>query len=262
MPTANNLSALLDDLGEPIDPDKYDWSLATAHTLSSDELFQLTYAAAVEWGTEGSYLSLNITRDPIVRRFLAIWLKQEVVHGQLLQRLVEASGGHVAAIHKTPRQRYEARKGQLINRAARLALGRNFFAVHMAWGAVHELTTLRFYGLMRERTKHPLLAEILRDVMAQEAAHYAFYKRVAIERLEANPRGQRLVRWALSKLWRPVGAGLHPPEAVDRLVVHMLDTEPDVVASMDGAIERIPGMQGLHLVRGTVEAARARVGVA
>ncbi len=254
-----DLATLLDDLGDPLDPVKYDWSLATRYSLSDDEVFQLTYAAQVEWATEGTFASLNITRDPIVRRFLRIWLKQEVMHGQLLARLLEANGVRVEVLHRTRAQRFAAWRGQMVNRLARIAVGKDFFGVHMAWGAVNELTVLRFYALMRERTQHPLLAEILRDLMVQEAAHYSFYKRAAIDRLEGNPRGQKMVRFAMRKLWRTVGAGLRSPEDADRIMVSLLSDEPKLVAVMDGALERIPGMENLHLLQTTLDEARARI---
>lgn len=262
MASGTDLAALLDDLGKPLSPADYNWDLATEFQLTPDEVFHLTYAAQVEWGTEGSFLSLNITRDRVVRRFLRIWLEQEVVHGELLKRLIEASGAEVPLVHRSVKQRYEARKGQLINRLARLGIGRDFFGLHMAWGAAHELTTMRFYSLMRERTSHPLLEHILRDVIAQEAKHYSFYKRAAIEQLTDNERGQRLLRWALQRFYRVVGTGLRSQADADRITIAMLDSEPAVVASMDGALGRIPGMENLQLVRAAVDSARARVAVA
>ena len=65
---------LLAEMGEPLDPSRYDWSAARTDALTDEEVFQLTYAAQVEWGTEGTFASLNISRDPVVRRFLRVWL--------------------------------------------------------------------------------------------------------------------------------------------------------------------------------------------
>ena len=257
-----DLATLLDELGEPLDPSKYDWSLATDYKLRDDEVFQLTYAAQVEWATEGTFSSLNITRDPLVRRFLRIWLKQEIVHANLLARLLEENGVEVPALHRTPKQRRAAWRGKQVNRLARLFVCNDFFGVHMTWGAVNELTTLRFYGIIRDRSQHPLLKEILRDVMAQEALHYSFYKRAAVDRLRDNPRGQRVVRFAMRKLWSIVGTGLRSQEDADRLVCEMFELEPARVSVIDGAIERIPGMEDAHLLRDYHDAARERMAAA
>jgi len=94
--------------------------------------------------------------------------------------------------------------------------------------------------------------------MAQEAAHYAFYKRAATARLRDNPRGQRIVRFMLRKLWSIVGSGLHSAENADRLYCSLVAPDPSILEPMDAAIARIPGLEGLHLLRDHFEAARAR----
>ena len=230
---------------------------STAHDGDVDDetRFQLTYAAQVEWGTEGTFASLDISNDPVVRRFLRVWLEQEVVHAELLARFLAARGETVAPVHREPQHRRGAARGRLINQVARRLVGDDFFAVHMAWGAVNELTTLRFYGILRNTTGSPLLRSILRDVMAQEAQHYAFYRRVAIDRLEGNRRGQRIVRWVLGHLWSPVGLGLRTRADADRLMLGLFADRPDQVVQMDEQINRIPGLAGLDLVRRTLAGA-------
>jgi hypothetical protein len=246
---------LLAAMGEPLDASRYDWDAVRPGDVTDEERFQLTYAAQVEWGTEGTFASLDISRDPVVRRFLRIWLDQEVVHAELLARFLRACGVDVPPVHREPRHRRGARRGRLLNRLARLVVGDDFFAVHMTWGAVNELTTQRFYGVVRRRTHSEVLRAILRDVMAQEALHYAFYRSVAIRRLEGNRRGQRIVRWVLEHLWSPVGLGLRTRADVDRLMLGLFSDRPDQVAQMDGQINRIPGLAGLDLVRRTLDRA-------
>ncbi len=245
--------ALLAEMGEPLDPSGYDWSGALPGALQVEEIFQLTYAAQVEWGTEGTFASLDISRDSVVRRFLRLWLDQEVVHADLLARLVHGCGASVTPIHRERKHRWAAARGKVLNQLARLGVGDDFFAVHMSWGAVNELTTLRFYSVMRANTESPLLRTLLRDVMAQEALHYSFYRNVAIRRLSGNPRGQRIVRWALEHLWSPVGMGLRTPDDVDRLMRGLFADRPDQVVQMDSQINRIPGLENLDLIHRTLE---------
>jgi hypothetical protein len=249
---------LLADMGDPLDPARYDWAAATAQPLTAEETFQLTYAAQVEWGTEGTFESLNISEDPVVRRFLPIWLEQEIVHADLLARFLAARGVHVDPLHRTPRQQRAIRRGRRVNQVARRLVGNDFFAVHMTWGAVNELTTLRFYGVMRSRTRNELLRTVLRDVMAQEAVHYGFYRNVAIRRLTANPRGQRITRWAMEHLWSIVGSGLRSRADSDRLVLELMGAhESKLVPQIDSQLEQIPGLTDLGLLRRTVDRARA-----
>ena len=124
--------------------------------------------------------------------------------------------------------------------------------MHMSWGAINELTTLRFYSVMRANTRSELLRDLLRDVIAQEALHYSFYRAVAIRRLAGNPRGQRIVRWTIEHLWSPVGMGLRSRPDVDRLMVGLFAERPDQVVRMDSQINRIPGLADLNLIRRTL----------
>ncbi len=248
--------ALLAGLGEPLDPASYDWS-AVDVPITADERFQLTYAAQIEWGTEGYFASLNISKDAVVCEFLERWLEQEIVHGDLLARVLDAQGEVIGPAHLTPIQRFHTARGRAVNRVARRVIGDDFFAVHMAWGAVNELTTLRFYGVMRSQTQNPVLRTILRDVMAQESLHYNFYRSMALRRLEDNPKAQRLVRWTLEHLWTPVGVGVRTRADAERMVEGLVSEDQAVVAQIDGPINRLPGLEGLDLTRRTVERALA-----
>ena len=250
-------ATLVADLGVPLDPDDYDWSSAARQALTAEERFQLTYAAQVEWGTEGTFESLNITNDPVVRRFLRIWLEQEVVHAELFARFLAEHGVVVDPLHRTPAQRRAAHRGKVVNQIARRLVGDDFFAVHMTWGALNELMTLRFYSVIRTRTDNEILRTLLRDLIAQEAAHYAFYRASAIRRLDGNRRGQRIVRWTLRHLWSIVGSGLRSREDADRLLVGLLRGEDLVVGQIDQQIARIPGLERLRLVQERVDEARA-----
>jgi hypothetical protein len=253
------LERLLSRMGDPLDPADYDWTGAELATLDEDEVFALTYAAQVEWGTEGTFESLAGAGDPLVDRFLETWLAQEVVHAELLVRFLELNGHAVAAAHRTPQQRRAAARGRRLNRIARRIWGRDFAALHMTWGAVNELTTLRFYGVLRRRTQSSLLRDLLRDVMAQEALHYAFYRDAAASLLANRPRGRRRVRWAMTHLWSPVGVGLRSAEDADRLVLSLLGDSPGLVRSLDATLASLPGLDGTSLVGTTVAAARQRM---
>src|SRR5688572_2112318 len=249
---------VLDEMGERLDPSAYDWSRVHDAPLASAEIEWLTYATQVEWGTEYYFAVLDISKDPLVHRFLRTWLDQEVVHADLLRRLLAEAGVQVTPVHRQWQKRFAKWRGTQLNRLARWVIGDDFFAVHMAWGAVNELSTQRFYGVMRSQTANPLLRDILRDVMAQEAMHYAFYRNVAIRRLNGNRRAQRIVRWALARLWTPVGVGLRTRRDADLIIAGILGGHPEVAAQMDAQIDRMPGLAGLGLARRSLEHAVAR----
>jgi hypothetical protein len=198
---------------------------------------------------------LDISREPTVHRFLRVWLEHEVVHAQLLRMLLTAHGVAVRPVHKRWRKRAARWRGTQLNRGARHIIGDDFFAVHMTWGAVNELSTQRFYGMIRGDTANPLLRDLLRDIMAQEAMHYAFYRNVAINRLAGNARAQRIVRWALARLWTPVGVGLRSRRDADHVFEGTFGAHREGVVLIASQIDRLPGLAGLELARRSLERA-------
>jgi hypothetical protein len=248
---------LLERMGEPLALTAYDWDAAgAAPPLPPEARFQLVYAAQVEWGTEGTFASLDVSNDPIVGRFLDIWLAQEMAHAALLVRYLRTHGESVHPLHRTRTQRFAAQRGRWINQAAVRILGADFFAVHMTWGAVNELTTLRFYSLLRRRSADPVLQTLLSDVIAQEAVHFAFYFQMAAELLHDNRRAQRITRWVLSRCWSPVGVGLRSRQDADRLMHGLFATEPAEIRGIDARVGRLPGLRDLDLMSHLLSSSR------
>ena len=248
---------VLEQMGDLLDPAAYEWERVREAPLSAAEIDWLTFATQVEWGTEYYFAVLDISRDPLVHKFLRVWLQQEVVHADLLRRFLHEAGVDVDPVHTHWRKRLAKWRGKQLNRLARRVIGDDFFAVHMAWGAVNELSTQRFYGIIRSGTGNPVLRDILRDVMVQEAAHYAFYRNVAIRKLTDNRRAQRITRWALHRLWTPVGVGLRTREDSDRVIAATFGRHPEQATQMDAQIDRIPGLAGLELAHHGLEHALA-----
>ena len=62
------------------------------------------------------------------------------------------------------------------------------------------------------RAGHPTLRDLLKRIMKQEGGHIDFYASEAQRRLAESPRAQRLTRFALKHLWRPVGSGVMPKD--------------------------------------------------
>ncbi len=63
------------------------------------------------------------------------------------------------------------------------------------------------------------------------------------------------MRWALTHLWRPVGAGVMPEAEVRFMVETLFGGEPGRAAAtrIDERVSHLPGLAGLRLVDGAVD---------
>jgi hypothetical protein len=106
-----------------------------------------------------------------------------------------------------------------------------------------------------DRARHPVLTDLLNRIMRQEGNHIAFYATEAGDRLADHPRARRVVRWALRRLWRPVGAGVMPRSEVAFLVRTLFGDAAghDIAARIDRRIDRLPGLADLRLVEGAID---------
>lgn len=228
-----------------------------ATPLQPSTLRALQYMADIESHTVCYLRDLLLTeshRDPRVTTFLTTWAWEEQWHGIALGRVLAAHGvvagdDRVSAVRA--RLGLKDRLGPLLTTAGSVLARRDFVAVHMTWGALNEWSTQAGYQRLAALDPHPVLVELLDRISRQESRHIAFYATEARARLAESPRARRLVRFALDKLWAPVGAGVVPREETAFVVQHLLSgAEGDrVVAALDQRLERLPGMQDLGLVR-------------
>jgi hypothetical protein len=198
-------------------------------------------------------------RDPEVTSFLTLWNYEEFWHGQAIASVLAAHGetagsGRVADLRLSlPRSSDWKPVGfQLVS-----AVTPHLTAVHMTWGAVNEWTTQAAYGRLAARAGHPTLSELLRRIMRQEGRHIDFYTSQATARLAASRWAQRLTRWSLRHLWAPVGSGVVADTEIAFLRDHLFGDEEGraAAARIDRRVDRLPGLDGLHLLGRAVSAA-------
>ncbi len=242
----------------PVQYDDLDLESAfRARPLSPEALRCIRYMHDIESHTVCYLRDLLLTeshRDPRITTFLTTWAWEEQWHGVALAKVLEAHGetagdDRIAATRSA--LGLKDKLGPLITTLGSVLARRDFVAVHMTWGAINEWSTQAGYARLAELEDHPVLSELLERIQRQEARHIAFYATEARERLEASPRARKLVRFALNKLWAPVGSGVVPKEETAFLVQHLLCGQGGEawVKKLDQRLERLPGMEGLGLVR-------------
>jgi len=126
----------------------------------------------------------------------------------------------------------------------------------MTWGAVNEWTTQAGYARLAKLADHPVLTELLSRIMKQEGRHIDFYASQARGRLSDSRAAQRITRWALRTFWAPVGSGVMPTDEVRFLSSYLFGGEEGRVMAdrIDRRVDRLPGLDGLGLMKGVVAA--------
>ena len=224
----------------------------------------LQYMHDIEHHTVCYLRDLLVTRvheDPDLTTFLTIWNYEEHWHGEAIGEVLAAHGRPHGSARVTS-VREGLKRGDRF-RPMWFILGSGLVpdmaAIHMVWGAVNEWTTQAGYSLLTRREDHPVLTELLKRIMKQEGRHIDFYATEARARLERSKAAQRATRWALRRYWRPVGHGVRPEEETRHVINYLFSGADGMAAAgrIDRNIDRIPGLAGLHLVRGTLEEYRA-----
>lgn len=241
-----------------------DFSAAGSYPLTDNEVRCLTYMMDIESHTIvflKGILSTCAIKDPETTAFLSCWAYEEFFHGRTIKKFLEANGmtfsparGGELQKDATFREWLEGVGASLLCRVTE-----HFHAVYLTWGAISELTTLEAYGVLAGRTRHPILAELLRRLAKDERRHFSFYYNKA-RTLLAHPHAQKLTTFILKKFWLPVGAGIKPDEEVTFISRFVLGDAPGKVVAqrIDSTIAKLPGLGWFDRLSLTREAALTR----
>jgi len=241
-----------------------DFEAFRTQPLDPNALRCLRYMHDVESHTICYLRDILVTRahrEPEVTAFLACWSYEEHWHGDAIAKVLDAHGEDSASRLASMRQHLP--RNDSIRPAVFSALSavtKHLPAVHMAWGAVNEWSTQTGYGRLIEKAKHPVLTELLRRIMRQEGRHIDFYASESTRRLGASRAARRLTRYALSRYWGPVGSGVMPKAEIRFLATYLFGDEEGRQAArrVDRQIDRLPGLEGMHLLDGAIADAMAQ----
>jgi rubrerythrin len=265
-----------------VDLSEIDWEDIPKHELSDGDVMCLHYMMDIETHTVIYLRDLLATRaaaDPQIPAFLSCWVYEELWHGEAFSDFLRKYGieepieprlpdGRVPLPSRPNRWRdLRVKVGVgngfgIVPTMLGSAIAADFIAIHMMWGAVNELTTLTGYYALIRRTDHPVLHQLLRKVIQDERRHFAFYRAQAKARMQRSAGARKMVRWVLSHLWTPVGAGVKSEEEVDALCLYLFGDSPEGRAharGIDETIAAVPGLEGLTIIEDYLEDAERRV---
>jgi rubrerythrin len=234
------------------------WDEIAATPLLPEAIRALRYMQDIESHTVvyvRTVLATRVIDDPAVAHFLACWFYEEMAHGRALGRFLQAAG-HEPIARARSRLPLRERAEQVVTAFLGHAW-REFVAVHMTWGAINELTTLHGYQRLIDVAQHPVLTELLRRIIRDEARHFDFYYHQAARRLARSPGARRVTRLLVDRFWRPVGAGVQPDQEVRFLAEWLFadDAGRNAARRIDAAIRRLPGFADAELIEAYLDAA-------
>lgn len=234
----------------PLELAGIDWAAIPAHPVPDDVLKILAYMQDVESHTvvfPRTIFSQRAVDDEVIGTFLICWLYEEGMHGRALAKFLSCAGHPVK-----PREKGRTTFMDHVDRTLTTmlaAIWKDFLAMHMAWGAVHECTTIHAYQRLVRSNDHPILNELLTRIIADEARHFSFYMWQAEQRL-TDPTVQRRVRAIMDRLYAPVGTN-HQPDTLARWASgYLFDGDEGRAAAerVDRTISKLPGFEDARLL--------------
>ena len=246
------------------------WDEVQAHPLKQGEVRFLHYMMNIEHHTIvylKELLSTKVIEDAEVTAFLSCWAYEEFFHGAALERFLKAYVGPGNAATRTEAS-YRLKQSSAVGRGLKRlvaplvsAATPDFAAVHMTWGAAQECTTLHGYESLARQSQHPVLKELMSRIVKDERRHFAFYYNQAEKRLTQTPGMRRITRFAMDRLWRPVGVGAMPAADSDFAAWYLFRDAQGQAAlrEVEATLAQLPGMAGWHGLTMQSNAAIARV---
>ena len=235
---------------------KIEWSAVGKHPLDAKFVPVLLYMRDIETLTDVYYEELRRTptgKDPIIRKFMERWSAEEQTHGELINRFLNEAGidtdpkwqkqviGSVSTSYTVT--------NYLITTLTNL-VGKRFTATHMAFGAIHEMSTTQGYRRLSDLADHPILSQILTGIIREESAHTTFYRSVARIELEKSEISRKLSRFLINHFWTPVGSGAKPKRESDYTIATLFsgDGMEGLDKNVTQRIQGLPGFEGLTKV--------------
>ena len=237
------------------------WSEVGKYPLDERFVPVLLYMRDVETLTDVYYDELRRTptgKDPIIRKFMERWSAEEQTHGELINRFLNEAG-----IETDPRWQKQIINSvstsytvtnYLITTLTNL-IGKRFTATHMAFGAIHEMSTTQGYRRLSELADHPVLSKILTGIIREESTHTTFYRSVARIELEKSEISRKLSRFIVKKFWTPVGSGAKSAEESNYTIATLFggaDGMRRINQNVSNKLQTLPGFDGLTKVSDTI----------
>lgn len=191
----------------------------------------------------------GLHRHQDVREFAPRWLAEEQEHGKALACLIQGSEPSYNEQRREPSHRVRSIVSPvtLIGIRRLPGLDLTFFCL----GASAEYLTHELYAHLATKVSHPTIKSLFKELAKQEARHLAFYVAGAQARAELSWISRLVARLVLRAFWRPVAIDTLGPAAWHDTIGSLLVEKEfrQRVARVDDVLDRLPAMNGLHLMK-------------
>lgn len=223
--------------------------------LDQETLRSLRYMCDVEYHTSCYLRDLLVTRshrEDEARGFMTTWNREEFWHGEALSAVLKKHDIYVDYDElkaKRVKLGWQLAMGPVKQATGSNLVGDDFIAVHMTWGAANELSAVSAYRRMADMQDHPVLSPLLERIAKQETRHVAFYTTQARAKLEESTRAQKIVRWVMSNVWKPVGSGIMDDKEILHVMRNLFEGHGDELDKLDQRVQRFPGLDGITIFK-------------
>lgn len=160
--------------------DSLPWNQVKETPLDEKFIPVLLYMRDVEVLTEMYHRELQRTptgRDPVISKFMERWGVEEVTHGQVIDRFLNEAGYQTPEdwqkqTHGNVPRTYHANTYFLTSLTN--LLGSTFTATHMAFGAIHEMSTGQAYRKMQSSRTIPYFPKYSTALFAKRRHIHTF----------------------------------------------------------------------------------------
>ncbi len=237
--------------------DNINWKDVKNYRLDDKFIPILLYMRDVETLTDVYYEELRRTptgKDPIISKFMERWKQEEEIHGEVLNRFLNEYGIETEQKWQENVRTSVTTSYTVINyliSALASLVGRRFTATHMAFGAIHEMSTMQGYRRLKKLAHHPILDQILTGIVREESTHATFYRGIARIELKQSGISRKLARFIIKNFYEPVGTSAMPKDESTYAIGTLFEGDEGmkwIDRNVTFRVQKLPGLDGLTTV--------------
>lgn len=225
------------------------------HPLRKDTLRLLSFLQAIERSTMQHLRTVLVTpthKDARITAFLTTWAFEKFWISDALSAVLaahetvapSAKGSRLAGAMRELKERFAPIRESMVSNQ----IGVDVIAVHMSVGAVDGWLTQAAYARISELESNSELASTIDTILNIKARHLSFFEPQSEYRLAASKGARSLTRRRLRATAWPVGAGDLPRADREYFFDKLFRPVPELITTIDEAIDGLPGLRGLGLI--------------